>query len=573
MRPGQRDPGYIRPEAAVPRWPLSFRANYGTQITPGGNPAPTPQWWSHTLYRGPDGQPPKVLYAKTKAESEAVAQEFLKEAVLGFKMERTYPEPYSTRLQDKVSMIQIASESKIGLFHIGIHEGQTTDDIIAPSLRKIIESPDIVKVGVKIFIGDANLLCLRIHLKLESRGAFELSHLYRLITFGSKWPNYIMTYLQALGKQVQEILGLPLNKDPSVRMSNWNQPLSAQQRLYAADDAYAGLMLYHCMNATRANMLPVPPPLPVLMEYYPVHAGQGFAPAVPIVVQGPMTAAAYFRLPHPALTVAQVVRESGLTPDQKELYTILVGCSNGFFLGYKNSPKWIPQHRMLIEMARLQPRTLEGILSIQGMQESQAKKFGTWWLNTIYEFVTEFDDESEQEIWGLKGKVWSLKGKVRSLKRKAPSASSGKPEVRAVSSLHTGLSFAMDQTTIDTQGSDEDSDDAPTSPRVKRTRSENDRSTLGQTAAAPILIEDSDDAESSKAQAETQQSSGPQGRGQAKIAWLWERKRKAREQIEARKVQQLSEQQGQGQSKIDRIREIKRKGQEARMKQAEAYRP
>lgn len=242
-------------------------------------------------------------------------------------------------------------------------------------------------------------------------------------------------------------------------------------------------------------------------------------------------------------------------------------------MGYKNSPKWIPQHRMLIEMARLQPRTLEGILSIQGMQESQAKRFGTWWLNTIYEFVTEFDDESETEIWGLKGKVWSLKGKIRSLKRKAPSASSGKPEVRAVSSLHTGLSFAMDQTTIDTQGSDEDFDDAPTSPRVKRTRSENDRSTLGQTAAAPILIEDSDDAESSKAQAETQQSSGPQGRGQAKIAWLLERKRKAREQIEARKAQQLSEQQGQGQSKIDRIREIKRKGREARMKQAEAYRP
>lgn len=156
-------------------------------------------------------------------------------------------------------MIQIASEVKIGLFHIGIHEGQTTDDIIAPSLRKIIESPDIVKVGVKIFMGDADLLRLRIHLKLQSRGAFELSHLYRLITFGPKWPNCLMTYLQALGKQVQEILGLPLNKDPRVRMSNWNQPLSAEQRVYAADDAYAGLMLYHCMNAKRANMLPASP--------------------------------------------------------------------------------------------------------------------------------------------------------------------------------------------------------------------------------------------------------------------------------------------------------------------------
>lgn len=47
------------------------------------------------------GQPPEVLYARTKAESEEVAREFLNEAVLGFNMEWTYPEPHSARLQDK----------------------------------------------------------------------------------------------------------------------------------------------------------------------------------------------------------------------------------------------------------------------------------------------------------------------------------------------------------------------------------------------------------------------------------------------------------------------------------------
>ncbi|KAK6214610.1 hypothetical protein LQW54_004332, partial [Pestalotiopsis sp. IQ-011] len=482
----------------------------------------------------------------TKAESEVVAQEFLKEAVLGFDMEWTYPEPYSTRLQDKVGMIQIASESKIGLFHIEIHEGQTTDDIIAPSLRKIIESPDIVKVGVKIFMGDADLLRLRIHLKLQSRGAFELSHLYRLITFGPKRPNYLMTYLQALGKQVQEILGLPLNKDPRVRMSNWNQPLSAEQRVYVADDAYAGLMLYHCMNAKRANMLPVPPPLPVLMEHYPVYVGHGFAPAVPIVVQGPITAAAYFRPPRPALTVAQVVKESGLTPDQKELYTLLVDCDNRFFLKCKNNPRWIPQHRMLIEMARLQPRTFEGILSIQGMQESKAKMFGTKWLDLIWEFATEHD-EAEPE--------------PRGLKRKAPSTSSEKPEVPAVPSLHTGLSFAMDQTAIDAHVSGEDSKDAPTASRVKRTCPENEsvaKSTLGQTEAAPILIEDSDNAASSEAQVEAQKSSEQQlqrqDRTKLKIAKLREMRQKplgATGQV-------------QGQSNIARLREMKRKARKER---------
>src|SRR5690606_23241801 len=36
---------------------------------------------------------------------------------------------------------------------------------------------------------------------------------------------------------------------------------------YAAGDAYAGFMLYHCMNAKRVAMKPVPP-LPLLADKY-----------------------------------------------------------------------------------------------------------------------------------------------------------------------------------------------------------------------------------------------------------------------------------------------------------------
>lgn len=414
-------------------------------------------------------------------------------------------------------MIQIASESKIGLFHIGIHEGQTTDDIIAPSLRKIIESPDIVKVGVKIFMGDADLLRLRIHLGLQSRGAFELSHLWRLINYVPNQSRALMTYLQALGKQVQEILGLPLNKDPSVRMSNWNRPLSEQQRVYAADDAYAGLMLFHCMNAKRANMLPVPPPLPVLMDYYPVYTGSGFAPPVPIVVQGPLNANTWFRLPHRHLTVADVVRESELLPDEMILYNRLLELSNNFIVGPKTNPRWIPQHRMLIDMAVLQPRDLDGILSIYGMQESKARLFGPQWLGVIRNFEIELEADSS---------VPDPEPECRSLKRKASAGSSEEIPVLAAPSLHTGLTWIMDQTAFEAQvSSDEESDesyfdiedfdvsdqdsDVSDQPRVKRTCSGNDRSAnsaLGQTAAAPILIEDSDEAKSSSAELEAPSS-------------------------------------------------------------------
>lgn len=242
-----------------------------------------------------------------------------------------------------------------------------------------------------------------------------------------------------------------------------------------------------------------------------------------------------------------------MTPDQKELYTLLVDCDSRFFLKCKNNPRWIPQHRMLIEMARLQPRTFEGILSIQGMQESKAKMFSTKWLNLIWEFVTGHD-EAEPE--------------PRGLKRKPPSISSEKPEVRAVPALHTSLSFVMDHTAIDAHVSGENSNDAPMASRVNRTCAENDsvaNSTLGQTETTPILIEDSDHAASSKAQVEAQKSSGQQlerqDRTKLKIAKLRGMRRKllgARGQV-------------QGQSNIARLRELKQKAREERRQQAKAY--
>jgi hypothetical protein len=43
-------------------------------------------WWSHTLYRGPADKPVEILYSKTKEQSEALAQLFVSESIIGFDM-------------------------------------------------------------------------------------------------------------------------------------------------------------------------------------------------------------------------------------------------------------------------------------------------------------------------------------------------------------------------------------------------------------------------------------------------------------------------------------------------------
>lgn len=166
-------------------------------------------------------------------------------------------------LQQRISLIQIACADKVGLFHIGLHPGKTSKGILAPSLRSIIESADIKKTGVGVLSEDFSRL--QKYFDLTPRGAFELSHLYNLLAYRAN----ATTGLRRLSTQVEEHLGLPLDKGKEGRSeSKWNEPLDSKQIEYAASDAYAGFMLYHCLNAKRAAMEPVPP-LPVSAEAYP----------------------------------------------------------------------------------------------------------------------------------------------------------------------------------------------------------------------------------------------------------------------------------------------------------------
>lgn len=185
-------------------------------------------YWQHTLYRGPKGNSDnvKVHYCKNKEATERVAQLFLDEEVIGFDIEWKSNSSLSDDITKTVSLIQIASESRIALFHLARYpNSHAVNDFVAPTFKTIMESKDITKVGVAIK-GDCTRL--RKYLQIESRGTFELSHLYKLVKFSSGDVKKINKTLVSLAQQVREHFRLPLFKG-EVRSSDWSQELDYRQ--------------------------------------------------------------------------------------------------------------------------------------------------------------------------------------------------------------------------------------------------------------------------------------------------------------------------------------------------------
>jgi ribonuclease D len=181
------------------------------------------------LYRGPaeDGieKRVKVHYCKSKHTTERVCQYFLNEPVLGFDLEWVAEANRFQGPRRNVSLIQIASPSRIALFHVALFPKK--DDLVAPTFRKIMEDAEVTKVGVAI---KADCTRLRKFLDVNARGIFELSHLYKLVKYSTSGQlKLVNKRLVTLATQVREHLHLPLFKGQDVRSSDWTQPLKMDQ--------------------------------------------------------------------------------------------------------------------------------------------------------------------------------------------------------------------------------------------------------------------------------------------------------------------------------------------------------
>ncbi|KAL6709762.1 hypothetical protein ACN47E_001191 [Coniothyrium glycines] len=240
-------------------------------------------YYSTKLYEGPNGEPLFLHYCKSFDVAERVAKHFSTAKVLGFDIEwRPFSNPLS--IKQNASLIQLACEDRIALFHVALFHGQSAEELMPPTLKAILESPDILKVGVAVK-GDFSRLTK--HLNVQPQGVFELSRLHNLVEWYNVDSRKVTFRLVGLAVQVLRHLQLPLYKgeqlvdEPegtaSVRHSDWSQPLSLQQIQYAAADAYAGFRLYHVLEWKRAQLRPTPPPV-VVCDYDSKKAPRPKAP-------------------------------------------------------------------------------------------------------------------------------------------------------------------------------------------------------------------------------------------------------------------------------------------------------
>lgn len=172
------------------------------------------------------GHPPVVIYVTNENQFNSVIK-LLKGPVLSVDLE------WVIRRTMNISLIQVSDANTVLLIQIFRFPR------FPPKLREILENPKIIKCGVAIM--GADMSKLRDLYNVWAQGVCELSAFARLIDRADHGPQNRLISLSGLAEYY---LGAPLRKGP-VRASNWNQiPLSAEQREYAAIDAYAGYLIF-----------------------------------------------------------------------------------------------------------------------------------------------------------------------------------------------------------------------------------------------------------------------------------------------------------------------------------------
>ncbi|KAG9686447.1 ribonuclease H-like protein, partial [Aureobasidium melanogenum] len=229
-------------------------------------------FWKYSLYKSPKGEKPLVHYCWKFEQAERFAKLFFEEPVIGFDIEWEAGSTIADNsIKDNVSLIQIACDGRIALFHVALFSGERAEDLMPPSLKAILESPEILKTGVNIA---TDFTRLRKCLGVEGQGIFEVSHLYKLVKFSENEPAKVDKKPFNLAGQVQDVLFLPLHKG-IVRTSAWSRKLSMEQVDYAASDAYAGFRLFRELDKARSLMNPMPP-RPAPWEFHqPIVFGNG----------------------------------------------------------------------------------------------------------------------------------------------------------------------------------------------------------------------------------------------------------------------------------------------------------
>jgi hypothetical protein len=343
--------------------------------------------FNQTLFRGANDREVTVLYSADLATSELIARLFRNETVVGLDLEWIYPAPPDPTLQELVSLIQIASEDKIALFHIGRHTGDTPEQLIAPSLRRLIESNDIRMTGQSI-MGDCARL--RDYFGLQPRALSELSYFHILVIDepGSRMTTrYVRGGLRFFVEHY--FPGLTLEKDNTMHEA-WTAPLTERHKNYAAADVYASLMVWHRMNAARWDIEPRPPLPRNVDEYLRMddgYPGQDWIQVEPLVPGAMSMAACHFFQIHEDLDEDGSFDPDALDTTTGKLYRRLsrVRMATARRLGIK--PWHVATNHSLRVMAEGKPRTERECYEVLASGPRKNLIFAEMWVYIIRRFI------------------------------------------------------------------------------------------------------------------------------------------------------------------------------------------
>nr|XP_060619780.1 bifunctional 3'-5' exonuclease/ATP-dependent helicase WRN isoform X2 [Anolis sagrei ordinatus] len=175
--------------------------------------------------------PGSVVYSYNASDCSLLAEDIISMlpdgAVLGFDIEWT--PVYTKGKEGKVALIQLCdSEEKCYLFHI------SSMSSFPGGLKRLLEDNNIKKAGVGIE-GDK--------WKLMRDFAVRLGDLVDLADLANE--KLKCKELWSLNDLVKHLFHKQLLKEKLVRCGNWEEfPLTEEQKLYAATDAYAGFLIY-----------------------------------------------------------------------------------------------------------------------------------------------------------------------------------------------------------------------------------------------------------------------------------------------------------------------------------------
>ncbi|XP_064415697.1 bifunctional 3'-5' exonuclease/ATP-dependent helicase WRN isoform X2 [Latimeria chalumnae] len=159
--------------------------------------------------------------------SEDIRTSLEEGSAVGFDIE--WPPTFSKGKVGKVAVIQLCpSEKKCYLFHV------SSMSSFPSGLKRLLEDERIKKVGVAI---EGDQWKLMSDFDIKPKGFVELTDMAnQKLKCCEKW---------SLDGLVKHLFMHRLFKENSVRCSNWNEfPLDEDQKMYAATDAYVGLLIY-----------------------------------------------------------------------------------------------------------------------------------------------------------------------------------------------------------------------------------------------------------------------------------------------------------------------------------------